>query len=310
MIKSATSKASRGDKSKKVNQISDLLDGFTEYIEYELNYAPETVSKYRRAINKLIDDIGDFDVEKLEVKDFVRLKKVMMQRGVEGPGIATIIFAMRTFLNYCSDFLNLKVLDPKRVRPPRRFKREVIFLTKEEVEAFIGTINSANITGLRFRTLVETLLGTGMRIGETLSLKRKDIDWEKKEAKIVGKGNKERKVFFTRRALDWISLYLERRIDSHESVFITTGDIPRTLDRGDIWRFFGRHKRMANIDKPLTPHILRHTVATNLFFNGCPISHVKEILGHERLSTTCKYYLGVDKAKAKEAHHKYINFFK
>jgi site-specific recombinase XerD len=309
MKKSLKSKSSRGDKKQKVNQISDLLDGFVDYIEYELNYAPETVSKYKRAINKLTEDIGDFDVEKLEVKDFVRLKKIMIRRGVEGAGISTIVFAMRTFLKYCDEFLNLDVLDPKKIRPPRKFKREVIFLNKEEIEAFIETINCSNITGLRFRVLVETLLGTGMRIGEVLSLKRKDINWEKREAKIVGKGNKERKVFFTKRALDWINIYLEKRIDSHESIFITTGESPRTLNRGDIWRFFGRHRKMANIDKPLTPHILRHTVATNLLFNGCPISHVKEILGHERLSTTCKYYLGIDKSKAKEAHGKYINFF-
>ena len=58
----------------------------------------------------------------------------------------------------------------------------------------------------------------------------------------------------------------------------------------------------------LTPHILRHTVATDLVFNGCPIVHVKEILGHERLDTTCKYYLGVDKEQAKKAHRQFLNF--
>jgi integrase/recombinase XerD len=59
--------------------------------------------------------------------------------------------------------------------------------------------------------------------------------------------------------------------------------------------------------KKLTPHILRHTVATNLVFNGCPIVHVKEILGHERLDTTCRYYLGVDKELAKRAHDQYLD---
>jgi integrase/recombinase XerD len=80
------------------------------------------------------------------------------------------------------------------------------------------------------------------------------------------------------------------------------------LDRNDIWRFFDRHRKLAKINKKLTPHILRHTVATNLVFNGCPIVHVKEILGHERLDTTCKYYLGVDKEKAKQAHKQFLNF--
>lgn len=309
MEKSGESGAFFGSGTSGEEKISELLDGFVDYIRYEMNYSPNTVDKYQRAIQRMIIDIGDLEVEKMNVADFVRMKRVMIQRGVENSGISTVVFAMRTFLKYCSGFLGLKVLDPKQIRPPKRFKREVIFLTKEEIETFIKTIDDSNITGLRFRTLVEVLLGTGMRISEALSLKRKDIDWEKKEAKIIGKGNKERRIFFNNRALDWVNKYLEARIDNHESLFITTGDEPRQLDKGDIWRFFGRHRKMANIDKPITPHILRHTVATNLLFNGCPINNVKEILGHERLSTTCKYYLGVDKRQAKEAHKKYINFF-
>jgi integrase/recombinase XerD len=304
-----TSNAFYGDCVQGGSKISDILEGFIDYIKYELNYSPDTVEKYRGAIQRMVNDIGDLEIEKMDVKDFVKLKRVMFQRGVEGAGISTVVFAMRTFLNYCNEFLDLKVMDPKRIRPPRRVKREVIFLNKEEIEAFIKTIDTSRITGLRFRTLTEVLLGTGMRISETLSLNRKDIDWDKKEAKIIGKGNKERKVFFTTRSLQWVKAYLEKRMDSHEALFITTGDEPRRLTKGDIWRFFGKHKRKAKIDKPVTPHILRHTVATNLLFNGCPISHVKEILGHERLSTTCKYYLGVDKTQAKEAHKKYLNFF-
>jgi integrase/recombinase XerD len=140
-----------------------------------------------------------------------------------------------------------------------------------------------------------------------MSLNKKNIDWDKKEAKIVGKGNKERRIFFTQRSLDWLRKYLERRSDTHEAVFVTKLPANR-LNRDDIWRFFGRHRRLARIEKKLTPHILRHTVATNLVFNGCPIVHVKEILGHERLDTTCKYYLGVDKEKAKKAHKEFLNF--
>jgi len=168
-------------------------------------------------------------------------------------------------------------------------------------------MNVKTWNGLRFRALVEVLLGTGMRIGEALSLNRKSINWDRKEAKIVGKGNKERRVFFTERSLDWLRRYLETRNDSHEAVFVTKRPAAR-LNRDDIWRFFARHRKLARIDKRLTPHILRHTVATNLVFNGCPIVHVKEILGHERLDTTCKYYLGVDKEQAKKAHRQYLNY--
>lgn len=287
--------------------MSERLEDFLEYARYELNFSPQTIVKYRDSLRSFIRDIGDKPVEKYEVQEFVRLKRLMMDRGLSEARISGVVYAVRSFLLYCINFLNLNVINPKQIRPPKRFKREVIFLTKEEITAFINTINVKKWNGLRFRTLVEVLLGTGMRIGETLSLNRKTINWEKREAKVIGKGNKERTVFFTQRSLDWVSKYLEQRKDTHEAIFVTKTPINR-LSRDDVWRFFDRHRKLAKIHKKLTPHILRHTVATNLVFNGCPIVHVKEILGHDRLDTTCKYYLGVDKEQAKKAHKQYLDF--
>ena len=289
-----------------LKNMSELVPGFLEYARFELNFSPQTIAKYGKNLQYFIRDIGDKPVEQYEVQEFVHLKKLMMDRGNCESTIHGCVYAVRSFMLYCKNFLNLTVIDVKQIRPPKRFRREVLFLTKEEIERFIGTIDVKRWSGFRFRVLVEVLLGTGMRIGEVLSLNRKDIDWEKQEAKIIGKGNKERTVFFTQRSLNWLSKWLEQRKDTHEAIFITRMANPTRLDRNDIWRFFGRHRRLAKIDKKLTPHILRHTVATNLVFNGCPIVHVKEILGHERLDTTCKYYLGVDKEKAKSAHKKYL----
>lgn len=288
-------------------KMSELVQGFLEYARFEMNFSPQTIGKYEKQLNYFVRDIGDKPVEQYEIQEFVTLKKIMTERGNGEATIHGSVYALRSFLLYCKNFLGLKVIDPKSIRPPRRFKREVVFLTKEEIEAFIGAIDINKWYGFRFRVLVEVLLGTGMRIGEVLSLNRKMIDWEKREAKIVGKGNKERTVFFTQRSLDWLSKLLERRKDIHEAVFVTKKPINR-LDRGDIWRFFDLYRKKAKISKKLTPHILRHTVATNLVFNGCPLVHVKEILGHERLDTTCKYYLGVDKEKAKQAHKEFLNF--
>ncbi len=184
------------DKSQRSGrEISGLIEGFLEYARYELNFSPRTVSKYRESLGWFIRDIGDKDVSALAVEDFVRLKRLMVDRGVGQARICSVVFAVRSFLTYCRDFLKLPVLNPKQIRPPKRARREVLFLTKEEIETFLGTIDVSRMKDLRFRAIVETILGTGMRISEVLSLNRKDINWKKKEAKIVGKGNKERRVF-------------------------------------------------------------------------------------------------------------------
>jgi integrase/recombinase XerC len=177
--------------------MSALVDGFLDYAQYELNFCPRTIVKYRESLGWFIRDIGDKDIRTVVVEDFVTLKKLMIKRGVGQARIASVVFATRSFLNYCRNFLHLPTLNPKQIRPPRIVKREVIFLTKEEVQAFLASIDGSAIANLRFRAIVETILGTGMRISEVLSLNRKDIDWKKKEAKIIGKGNKERRVFFT-----------------------------------------------------------------------------------------------------------------
>lgn len=286
---------------------SGLVDGFLEYAQFELNLAKPTVERYKDGIKHFLKYVGDKDVRELDQQDFVKLKRLMRERKLGSARIGSVIYSMRSFLNYCNDFLKIRTINPKSLRPPRIYRREVIFLSKEEIETFVSSIDTSKLMGLRFRALVETILGTGMRISEVLALNRKSIDWKSKESKIIGKGNKERRVFFTDRALTWIRMYWEKRCDCHESAFATKeGD--RRLKIDDISKFFIAARNKAGIGKLITPHILRHTVATNLLFNGCPIIHIKEILGHERLDTTCRYYLGVDKEKAKQAHREYLTF--
>jgi integrase/recombinase XerD len=146
-----------------------------------------------------------------------------------------------------------------------------------------------------------------MRISEALSLNRTDIDFERREARIIGKGRKQRTVFFTDRALSWLTRYFAARSDHHPAAFVTI-DCSARLGRTDIWRPFKQHQRFSGITKRVTPHLLRHTAATQLLFNGCPIGHIKEILGHERLETTCRYYLGLDHRAAKAAHQKFLHY--
>jgi integrase/recombinase XerD len=224
-----------------------------------------------------------------------------------------MLAAVKRLLLYCRDQLALAVLDPDVILIPKRPRRAVVYLTVEEVERFVNAIplttqkGRPNHHGLRFRALVEALLGSAMRIGELLSMDRIDIDFERKEARIIGKGNKERTVFFTDRALYWLKRYLENRADQSAALFVSQNGCSR-LARTDIWRPFHRYRELAGLNKPVRPHLLRHTAATQLLFNGCPVGHIKEILGHERLETTCRYYLGLDQRAAKLAHAQYLTY--
>jgi site-specific recombinase XerD len=288
-----------------------LTPRFIRYLEAELCFARQSVLKYQDCLRQIIKMIGDRPVVSYTADDVLELKAAMLRKNHSVGRRVSILAAFKRLLEFCRSREHLAVLDPATISMPKRPRREVVYLTVDEVERFVESIRLRTlrdkicISGLRFRALVEVLLGSAMRIGEVLSLNRTAIDFERREARIIGKGNKERTAFFTARALDWIRRYLDARTDDHPALFVSLDGQSR-LGQPDLWRPFAKYRKLTGINKRVTPHLLRHTAATQLLFNGCPIGHIKEILGHERLETTCRYYLGLDQRAAKQAHERFL----
>jgi integrase/recombinase XerD len=290
--------------------LSALVPRFLRYAQLELQFAPQSLVKYHECLRMIGRIIGDRPVNSYTEEDIAELKAAMLARNHGVCRQISILSALKRFLEFCRKY-GYAALSPEFITIPTRPRREVIYLSVEEVQRFLAVIptttlrDQPHLPGLRFRALVEVLLGTAMRIGEVLSLDRDQVDFTSREARIIGKGNKQRTVFFTARALEWLERYLNMRDDNHPALFACLGGKGR-LKREDIWRPFLRYRQLAGINKPVTPHLLRHTAATQLLFNGCPVGHIKEILGHERLETTCRYYLGLDHRAAKQAHQRYL----
>jgi integrase/recombinase XerD len=293
-----------------------LASPYLEWARYEMRRAPSTITRYREALGWVVRLIGDQPVGQLHLGHSMTIRRQLEERGCREARVAAILHALRSFLTFCREVFHLSVLDPREVRVPRIPRRAVVYLTPQEVQRYVDAIigpherwDAVSHTRLRFRTLVEVLLGTGARISEVLSLNRSDLRWELKEAKIIGKGNKERTLFFTDRALLWLERYLAQRWDDDDALFVTQGEWPhRLMTRDRIKDTFAKYRIKSGITKRVSPHILRHTMATTLLFNGCPLGHIKELLGHERLDTTCRYYLGLDQRAAKAAHQEFLRY--
>jgi integrase/recombinase XerD len=146
-----------------------------------------------------------------------------------------------------------------------------------------------------------------LRISEALSLDRGPFERGETEIRIIGKGHKPRTIYFTDAAAAWVNRLLRFRADECPAVFVTTG-LPRRWTRNDLSKYFQQLKWKAEIDKPLTPHILRHTYCTNLRDNGTDITLIKELAGHSDIQTTAKYYLGVSKQALRDAVRKNLNY--
>ncbi len=299
------------DSKWKLPTLSAVVPTFLRYAAAELQFAKESLIKYEDCLRQVRLIIGDRAMDAYDRGDILELKANLISRGKSVSRQVSILSTFKRLLQFCRDHHNWPVLDPELVLVPKRPRREVVYLTPEEVNRFVSVIpvkterGKGCLSGLRFRTLVEVLLGSAMRISEVLSLNRDQIDFVNREAQIIGKGNKERTVFFTDRAVGWIREYLAARRDNYPALFVCRDGKSR-LKRPDVWRPFARFRVRAGINKPVTPHLLRHTAATQLLFNGCPVGHIKEILGHERLETTCRYYLGLDHRAAKKAHEQFL----
>jgi integrase/recombinase XerD len=199
----------------------------------------------------------------------------------------------------------------KTLKIPRR---AVVHLTQDELEQFMASIKvhhrsgRLNLPGLCFRALAEVLAGTGMRISEALALDMAAVNWRDHDARIIGKGGKQRKVFFSERAIRWLKRHLEDRSDHSPPLFVSarTG---RRLAQHEAQRMCRAAVQRSGLQKRVTLHVLRHTFATTLLRNGCPIGHIQGLLGHERLETTCRYYLGLlDERDLKKAHERFLDW--
>ena len=289
--------------------VSEMLPAFLDYLRVEEHRTSATLIRYESHIQKFITTVGDCPITQISSEHLSLYKRRLLDENLAPATMAAMLSGLRSYLRYLKEIKGFQVYDPEKVRRPKIPKHEVEYLTKEEVQRFFKAIPRHTHAGLRDRALAEVLCITGMRIAEALSLNRAQIDWETQMAQIVGKGNKQRKVYFTDSALAWIRQYLDIRHDDNPALFVTQGEKSIRLKAQGMWKRFHQYARRAGIGKRVYPHMLRHTMATTLLANGCPIGHIRSLLGHEHLTTTCKYYLGIIAEKdIKAAHAKYLSY--
>ena len=292
--------------------LNELVTPFGLYCLVEWRYAQHTAQRYTEVLKRMIGLMGNVRAENITVDAVTELRRGLEEKERSPNCVKEYIAVLKSFLRFCREGMNLDTISAEDIAYPRIPWREVSYLTKDEVRRFVEAIPAGRqwqrttFAWMRLRTIVEVLLGTGMRIAECLSLRLSTIELDSGAAKIIGKGNRERTVFFTPRALEWLKKFLGAREGNDDLLF--TGPSGKALGAAAVQRCFRAVCRRAQLEKRVTPHVLRHTVATTLLFGGCPIGHIKETLGHANLQTTCRYYLGRDQRAAKDAHRRYLAY--
>ncbi len=230
---------------------------------------------------------------------------------LDANSINRILVSLRNYLRFLIEYDYPTPLAPDAVTLIRQPKKKPQVPTLEEVIALVeapSTIEHDPIIALRNRAILETLLATGMRISEVVSLNRDQVNAEGKLF-ITGKGRKQRLVYLTPRALKHINEYLKVRKDPYPALFVpTTG---RGLGKGDpristnyIQMKIAEYRRILGIVVPISAHTIRHAFATYLAEKGANPAAIQVLLGHESLQTTTRYVHASDKY-AEKTHKKF-----
>lgn len=190
--------------------------------------------------------------------------------------------------------------DPtSKVKLPKKPKRLPKSLSVEELE-----IVRESCKGLRERALIEVMYSTGCRLSEVANLKRSDIDMHSMSTKVVGKGDKERQVYLSYKAMYHLRKYLMNRLDDCEYLFVTVRKPIRQLSNDSIQREIKIIEERSGIAKRLTPHVLRHTFAQLSTDAGIDLADLQQLLGHSNPATTLTYSQ-VSEERKQSAHKRF-----
>jgi integrase/recombinase XerD len=279
---------------------------YSEYLDFMVqdDNNPKTVREHRRFLEGPIKAaVGNIEIESLRIVDVARIKQAAKDRGAHGPERALVTFRQLTKFARGQGF-NL-LFDWRDIELPKLAKKLNEYLTPEEIDKIRNALDTTTHAGLRHRALLETLLDTGMRIGEACVLKKEDIDWQLQEAIIKNvKTDEMQKVFFTDRSLEWIKRYIDSRKDDMPWVFISgRGHLLETTSRN----YMRTHLKNLGIKKHIKHHIFRKTFATVLIQGGADITAVGDLCRHRSPRTTLEYYAAVNKERSKDIHRKVMN---
>lgn len=270
---------------------------FLEYLTVELGLSANTMQAYERDLRLFCKTLGFKNSDALVNVSREQITGYMMQLKEKGLAAATIarkLAAIKAFYRFMTaegymDANPAEVVEAgtKGIKLPR-------VLSEDEVVRLLNQPDITTAEGFRDRTMLEVLYATGMRVSELINLTLERVDLNMKYIIAFGKGSKERIVPLGSVAAEFLQQYLEkvRPKLTHEDrttniVFLAFGG--HELTRQRFWQIIRAYGRKANINKALTPHILRHSFATHLLDNGADLRSVQELLGHSDISTTQIY---------------------
>lgn len=298
--------------------LPELIKNFLEYLEIEKNCSKLTIRDYRHYLEIfekwMSSSLPDKNIKNLDLSD-IRKYRVFLANRADEKGLTLkrvtqnyYVIALRSFLRFLIKN-DVQTLEPSKIDLPKTESRSLKFLERDQIDRLVTSVDTSKEEGIRDRAILELLFSTGLRVSELVKLNKDQINLERKEFGVIGKGGRARLVFVSERAAEWIKRYLDKRQDVYKPLFIRYSGTPSDEDGGEkmrltprsIERIVKKYVRLARIPVDATVHTLRHSFATDLLTNGADIRSVQEMLGHKNIATT-QIYTHITNKQLREIH--------
>ena len=301
-----------------VTTLSNLIDDFLDYLEIEQHRSSRTRENYAHYLNRFAEFTEakykkDISPSQITLPLVRKYRLVLNRPSDNGQTLKPItqnyhIIALRAFLKFLAK-QDIKTLSAEKIELGKTAERHIDFLSPEELSRIFSAVpKSEKIEDLRDLTILSVLFSTGLRVSELTNLKRKNIDLKRGEFMVRGKGDKPRVVFLSPEASKLLDQYFNRRTDNAEAAFVAHQGASKALALSprSIQRIVQKYATKAGIVKKVTPHVLRHSFATDLLINGADIRSVQAMLGHSSITTT-QIYTHITNRQLKEIHTAFHN---
>lgn len=313
---------------RKSSLIETMKTEFLQYVEIEKGRSLSTVSNYDHYLSRFIDfakvkdpkDITDTILR--EYRLWLNRQEANRTKGLSATTIKKrtqnyYLIALRAFLKYLAR-RGVASLPPDRIELAKVPERSLDLISADDLSRLLAAPDPSDVRGLRDRAILELLFSTGLRVSELCSLPR-DINLRLDEFSVRGKGEKVRVVFLSEDAKKAVKEYLDKRDDMDDALFVqifgkTASGEQIKLAQGkreslrltsrSVERIIKHYAIKAGISKKVTPHVIRHTFATDLLRNGADLRSVQMLLGHANIATT-QIYTHVTDSELRNVHKKF-----
>lgn len=303
---------------KRQSPLAKQIDQFLQYLEIEKGASPLTLRNYKHYLGRFLTwmekhnfRLSPFDINPQVIQNY----RLYLSRLPDGKG-GTLsrrtqgyhVIAIRSFLKWLikNDY---EVMSPDKIELPKISERQVKFLSGEQIDRLLNAPNMSRISGIRDKAILEVLFSTGLRVSELVALDRDKLDLKRREFGIVGKGGRARVVFLSARATDFVEKYLTAREDGYKPLFIrhsgkmdpSQDDEQMRLTVRSVQRMVKKYAKKVKLAVDVTPHVIRHSFATDLLVAGADLRSVQEMLGHKNIATT-QIYTHVTNKQLRDIH--------